>query len=169
MAIIHRPGLLILDEPASGLDPEAREELAVLLRRLRDELGATLLVSSHILAELDAYAEAALILDQGRLVETTALDGALGAAVGAERLWVSLELAQPEQSEQAAKLLHDHEVERLDGGRLRIHAPAAPTARAGILTTLVNGGVAVAGFAPERESLQEVYVSKMRAARGATS
>ena len=52
--IIHRPKLLILDEPASGLDPEARYELSQLFKQLRDE-GMTLLISSHILSELDEY------------------------------------------------------------------------------------------------------------------
>jgi ABC-2 type transport system ATP-binding protein len=67
-AIIHRPRLLLLDEPASGLDPEARVTLSVLFRRLRDE-GMTLLVSSHILAELEDYCTDMLVLREGRVVE----------------------------------------------------------------------------------------------------
>jgi ABC-2 type transport system ATP-binding protein len=68
-AIIHHPKYLILDEPASGLDPEARIHLADLFKALCKE-GITLLVSSHILAELDQYATNLIVLKQGHLVET---------------------------------------------------------------------------------------------------
>lgn len=68
-AIIHHPKYLILDEPASGLDPEARIHLAELFKALCKE-GITLLVSSHILAELDQYATNLIVLKEGQLVET---------------------------------------------------------------------------------------------------
>jgi ABC-2 type transport system ATP-binding protein len=68
-AIIHHPKYLILDEPASGLDPEARILLAELFKSLCKE-GITLLVSSHILAELDQYATNLIVLKEGQLVET---------------------------------------------------------------------------------------------------
>jgi ABC-2 type transport system ATP-binding protein len=68
-AIIHMPKYLILDEPASGLDPEARIQLAELFKKLNKE-GITLLVSSHILAELDQYANHLIVLKEGKLVET---------------------------------------------------------------------------------------------------
>lgn len=68
-AIIHHPKYLILDEPASGLDPEARIHLAELFKSLCKE-GITLLVSSHILAELDQYANNLIVLKEGQLIET---------------------------------------------------------------------------------------------------
>ncbi|TAL44764.1 MAG: ABC transporter ATP-binding protein, partial [Salinibacterium sp.] len=61
-ALVHNPDVLILDEPASGLDPAARVDLRVLIRRLADE-GKTILISSHVLAELDEMADAAVYLD----------------------------------------------------------------------------------------------------------
>ena len=83
-ALIHSPGLLILDEPASGLDPEARHELAGLFLQLR-ESGMTLLVSSHILAELDEYSTHMLVMRGGRIVESRALAEAGGTAGRARR------------------------------------------------------------------------------------
>ncbi|MGD0961180.1 MAG: ABC transporter ATP-binding protein, partial [Methylomonas sp.] len=71
-AIIHQPRFLLLDEPASGLDPEARQLLAELFLDLQSQ-GMTLLVSSHILAELEAYCTDMLVLRQGRLVEKVAV------------------------------------------------------------------------------------------------
>lgn len=64
--IIHRPKFLLLDEPASGLDPEARYELSLLLLKLKDE-GMSILVSSHILSELDEYCSHMLVIKGGRV------------------------------------------------------------------------------------------------------
>ncbi|WLF84265.1 ABC transporter ATP-binding protein [Moraxella sp. ZY210820] len=71
--IIHQPKLLILDEPASGLDPEARHELSQLFNRLKAQ-GMTLLVSSHILSELDEYCTHILVLKQGKIVKHQAIN-----------------------------------------------------------------------------------------------
>lgn len=67
-AIIHEPKVVLLDEPASGLDPEARHSLAELFLELKQQ-GMTLIVSSHILAELEAYSSDMLILREGKIVE----------------------------------------------------------------------------------------------------
>lgn len=72
-SIIHKPEFLILDEPASGLDPEARHKLADLFKKLQKE-GITLLVSSHILAELDQYASNMLVINKGQLVVGESLE-----------------------------------------------------------------------------------------------
>lgn len=66
-AIIRNPKLLLLDEPAAGLDPESRYELSSLFRQLRSE-GMTLVVSSHILSELEQYADNLIIMHEGRIL-----------------------------------------------------------------------------------------------------
>ncbi len=71
-AIIHQPKLVLLDEPASGLDPEARHALAELFLELQRQ-GMTLLVSSHILAELEAYSSNMLILRNGQVIENISI------------------------------------------------------------------------------------------------
>jgi ABC-2 type transport system ATP-binding protein len=73
-AVIHEPEVLLLDEPAAGLDPEARSALAALFRELQAG-GMTLVVSSHILAELDEYSTDMLVLRSGRVVEHRPLEG----------------------------------------------------------------------------------------------
>ncbi len=72
-AMVHAPQVLLLDEPAAGLDPEARIGLSTLFRQLRAE-GMTLIVSSHILAELDEYSSHMLAIKDGRAVEFRTLD-----------------------------------------------------------------------------------------------
>lgn len=66
-AIVHEPKVLLLDEPAAGLDPQARRELSALLVTLKDG-GMTLVVSSHILAELEDYCSSMIIIEDGHIV-----------------------------------------------------------------------------------------------------
>lgn len=70
--IVHRPKFLLLDEPASGLDPDARHELSKLLLKLKHE-GMSILVSSHILSELDEYCSHMLVIKNGRIQAFEAL------------------------------------------------------------------------------------------------
>src|SRR5271167_4139709 len=68
-AVIHRPKLLLLDEPASGLDPKARIELRQLLKRLRDH-GATIVVSSHILPDLEDFSTSIGVMERGMMLRS---------------------------------------------------------------------------------------------------
>jgi ABC-2 type transport system ATP-binding protein len=68
-AVIHRPKLLLLDEPASGLDPKARIELRQLLKRLRDN-GATIVVSSHILPDLEDFSTSIGVMERGVMLRS---------------------------------------------------------------------------------------------------
>ena len=79
-AMVHSPQVLLLDEPAAGLDPEARIGLSALFRQLRAE-GMTLIVSSHILAELDEYSSHMLAIKDGRAVEFRQLEATIETGV----------------------------------------------------------------------------------------
>lgn len=72
MTVIHKPQLVLLDEPASGLDPIARTQLSEMIKNLAKE-GITFLVSSHILTELQDYSNHLIIIDKGRIVENKPL------------------------------------------------------------------------------------------------
>ena len=155
--------MLLLDEPAAGLDPEARYELGMLFARLR-ERGMTLLVSSHILAELESYSTDMLILSRGRIVEQRRLGDAGEQAV-------SLDIAIVGDVAGASELLADtttvESVTRTGNGlRCRFRGDAA--ARAALLARLVDKGIAVSQFAVTGEDLQESYLRSIRAAQGVT-
>lgn len=157
--IIHEPRVLLLDEPASGLDPVARAELAVLMRRLR-ESGMTIVVSSHILAELDDYSTHMLTLDAGRAGELTPLAG----AAREDGAWLRLRTVEPadQLTEQVSGLagvgeLRTHE----DYLLFRFHGDAAD--RAEMLRTLVERGVAVSEFAEAPPALQTLYLDALEA------
>jgi ABC-2 type transport system ATP-binding protein len=166
-AIVHRPAVLLLDEPAAGLDPEARASLSALFRALQAE-GATLVVSSHILAELEAYSSHMLALRDGRVVQFTELGRAPTA--GVQRLHVRL--ARPWQApadfwrEQGAGL------READPGQplvLPVDMPRGDDGAAALLRALVEAGAPVAEFSVRHESLQDSYLRAARAAAGASA
>ena len=156
-AIIHRPRLLLLDEPASGLDPEARHRLARLFTRLRDE-GMTLLVSSHILAELDEYSTAMLVLRNGRLLAHDAV-----RAQAADGVVLRLAVAAPVENlgELLATLPGVSEV-RSDGLAATFAFSKDAAGQHGLLRELVNRGVPVCAFGEASQNLQQVYLDSVR-------
>ncbi len=104
-ALIHDPKLLILDEPASGMDPRARAEMKGILRTLK-ELGKTVLISSHILPELSEMCDSLTIIDHGKLVFSGSVEELAGHMSGKAPLKVRLlESAEEDQQEQAVSIL----------------------------------------------------------------
>ncbi|HAT35192.1 MAG TPA: ABC transporter ATP-binding protein [Rhodospirillaceae bacterium] len=159
-AIIHRPKLLLLDEPASGLDPEAREDLANLLLELR-EGGMTIVVSSHILAELEAYSSHMLIIDDGRIVDHTAIRST-EASEKPVRLAIELSEAHPDFE----KLLkNEGELIEISKTAARLDITGGPDSRQSLLKRLVDAGLPVASFGPERVNLQDAYIERVREGR----
>lgn len=154
-AIIHRPSVLLLDEPASGLDPEARHGLAALMRRLRDD-GMTLMVSSHILAELEDYTTEMLILRAGRIVDQRALAGAPGAGV---RLRVRLH--RPDAGLRAALDRADVSALSIDADGARFVFAGGAAERAALLARLVDAELPVCAFGEDAESMQDAYLARL--------
>jgi len=160
-AIIHQPKVLLLDEPASGLDPEARSQLAALFRQLQAG-GMTLLVSSHILAELDEYSTHLLALRDGRVLESRALPAA--APADAPRT-LRLQLAAPDARLPA--WLHAQAgvaaCAQAESDRAEISFQGDAGAQAALLAALVQAGFAVTSFAEHKENLQQSYLRSVAA------
>ncbi len=158
-SILHEPPVVLLDEPASGLDPEARAELSRLFLQLRAE-GMTLVVSSHILAELEDYSTHMMILREGRLVEHRRIDGVEGAE---RRVTVVVRLAEPSDRLPAiVEALPDCEVVSADESGAKIVLPAPALERHRALKHLMDEGLAVAAFEELRPDLQETYLAHLR-------
>jgi ABC-2 type transport system ATP-binding protein len=153
-AIVHRPAVLLLDEPAAGLDPQARRDLSRLLMSLRDG-GMTLVVSSHILAELEDYSDRMVIVDHGRIAGGESI-----ALKGGSRL--RIRLASPrEDLKDFLNAQGVHVVEASpDLALVTMGADAAQ--RAALLTALVQADFAVAEFAPDERALEEVYFAQVK-------
>lgn len=162
-ALIHAPALLILDEPASGLDPEARHGLATVFKRLRAD-GMTLIVSSHILAELDEYCTHMLVIRGGRIIEHRALeqDGRDGGRIEVQVVFTAApaDLAARIQAaiaaEPAARLVH------CAVDRATIAVPVDELSRAQLLRALVNAGLAVIRMHEDKENLHESYLRSLQ-------
>ncbi len=168
-AIVHQPRVLLLDEPASGLDPEARASLSQLFRQLQAQ-GMTLVVSSHILSELDEYCTHILSLRGGRVESHEALQGNTGIAptapAGAQLALYALELAPSPQATDAGlrqrlqQLLPDTALAPdaiTPAQPVQLWLPGDARERADLLARLVQAGLPVASLAPVRERLQDRY------------
>src|SRR4051812_5865362 len=153
-AIVHRPKVLLLDEPAAGLDPQARRDLSRLLLELRDD-GMTLVVSSHILAELEDYSDRMVIVDNGRIAGGESI-----ALKGGNRLRVTLAQAK----EGLADFLKAHGAEVLEAGpdRAVVTLAGEADARATLLAALIAAGYPVSEFAQDTQALEEVYFARVR-------
>jgi ABC-2 type transport system ATP-binding protein len=161
-AILHEPRVLLLDEPAAGLDPDARHALSGLFRALEAQ-GMTLLVSSHILAELDEYCSHILILREGRIVEHRAL----GELSGPRRA-LRLSLAAPVAGlAEALRALPGVAALVVDGMEARFEFSGDDVAQHALLRRCLELGWPVCGLAEEKANLQEVYRARVRAERGA--
>jgi ABC-2 type transport system ATP-binding protein len=153
-AIIHRPRVLLLDEPASGLDPESRAALSGLMRRLRDG-GMTLIVSSHILAELEAYCTGMLVLQQGRVVEHRVLEQTQHADAARS---LRLRLSRPISGLREALGQFGITPSGFDTQAATFAFSGGDDALASLLQSLLAAGLPVCEFAVEEASLQDVYL-----------
>ena len=150
-ALVHEPRVLLLDEPASGLDPQARIDLRVLLRRLAAE-GRTVLVSSHILSELEEVVDDAVFLVAGETVDA----GRVEAAARRARPW-RIRVAGAEASATlgpvAAALRLDPAAVGIDRRDVVVEFASDEDAAAA-LVELVAAGLPVAEFAAAQGSLE---------------
>jgi ABC-2 type transport system ATP-binding protein len=156
-AVVHEPQILMLDEPASGLDPEARHSLAELFLALRDQ-GMTLVVSSHILSELDEYSTDMLVLREGRILSHDPIEQKIAATMN-----LRLSLSEP-----------------VDGLQLLLSGLPGVSAVAGddesalisfggdaagqhhLLKSLLAQGLPVCAFAEQQRNMQSAYLESVR-------
>ncbi len=152
-AVIHGPRVVLLDEPASGLDPEARHQLGELFIKLRQR-GMSLLVSSHILAELEAYSTDMLILRGGRVVEQRRL-----GTIETDHAVLQIRLTTALDELQRA-LAADPRVSALNciDDRLEFRFGGDTDARAALLAELIQRGYRITHFATVSEDLQQSYL-----------
>lgn len=147
-ALVHDPAVLLLDEPASGLDPEARVALRDLVRLLAGE-GRTVLVSSHVLAELEEMADDAVFVRRGETVDPERVE----AVRESGRLW----RVRAERTAELAAALADRPGVTLD--RLGHLVPVRDDADAAdLLAGLVARGVRVVSFAPASGELERTFL-----------
>jgi ABC-2 type transport system ATP-binding protein len=160
--LIHDPQLLLLDEPASGLDPRARIEMMAILQELQ-RLGKTIIISSHILSELQTLCNRVAIIEKGKLIYSGPVQGVRDQMQNGQVYWVTvsgdfakaLEIlkARPEVQEVAPS-----------DGQLKVTF-AHETDPGFLAEALVQGGVRIKGLWEDELGLEEVF---LRVTRGET-
>jgi ABC-2 type transport system ATP-binding protein len=157
MALIHRPSVLFLDEPTTGLDPEVRADMWTEISRLASEQGLTILLTTHYLEEADNLASQLAIVDRGRVVAEGTPEG-LKADLRGDAIRV--ELAQADGADVGAALEPVAGIREVSMDGRTLHARADDGARAVpvVLQALEAGGVEVASVSVARPSLDDVYL-----------
>jgi len=160
--LVHDPALLILDEPASGLDPRARVELREILRELRS-MGKTILISSHILPELGELCTQVGIIDHGQLLRS----GSINEIERSLRATALLRIDILSDPAAAMQLLGTDtrvgDVQRLEGvsrsgTRLELTFNGSPDEQATLLRDLVAAGHVVSAFSQATSGLEEIFL-----------
>jgi len=157
-ALVHRPAVLFLDEPTTGLDPEGRADLWTVLTGLSAQTGTTILVTTHYLEEADKFAARVAITDRGRIVAEGTSDQLKARLQGDS---VLLELGDAGQVERAEKALA--QVPRVrqttaDGTVVRARVADGPRALPAVLAGLEADAVPVLSVTVARPSLDDVYL-----------
>jgi len=157
-ALVARPRLLILDEPVSSLDPEGRRDLLVLIEELW--ASATVIFSTHVLADIERICDRVGIMDRGRLVTEGPLDELLA------RFAMPLYRLEPEPNQDAAVealVARFRETSWIDGvredeGRIVVSVSDETAASAGLLPLVVAAGVRLLAFERVRPTLEDVFL-----------
>lgn len=155
--LVHDPKILLLDEPASGLDPNARKELSDLFLDLNKH-GMTILVSSHILAELNDYANTLLVLEKGKIIENNMLDNE-----NEPKLMLTLKLAS--RHENLNNIIESHGTARLinyDANIAQIEFTGREEDLHLLVRFLVLNEIPVNEFHIHKASLQEQYMNLIK-------
>ena len=163
--LVHDPALLILDEPASGLDPRARVEMREILRELR-AMGKTVLVSSHILPELGEMCTGVAIIDRGRLLRSGSIHEIERSLRATALLRVEILGDDATRAAAAEWLRSDPRVGDVldaipDGdGVVRLEAAfdGGADAQADLLRAMVDAGHRVVGFTQATSDLEEIFL-----------
>ncbi len=157
LGLVHQPEVLFLDEPTTGLDPEARADMWEEIERLAHAEGVTVLLTTHYLEEADRLASQLAIVDRGRIVAAGTPDE-LKSELRGDALVVELGVSVNGRALDAVGRLAGVREVSLDGRVLRARADEGARAVPAVLAALEAAGVPVASATVARPSLDDVYL-----------
>ena len=161
--LIHDPQLLLLDEPASGLDPRARIEMMEILRELR-RLGKTIIISSHILSELEAICNRVAIIEKGDLIYAGPVQGVRDQVAQGRVAWVRV-ASDPQEAVKLLKARPEIAEAEISDGEIKITLAGEGAEHSVIAETLVRGGAKLVELREDEVGLEQVF---LRVTRGET-
>jgi ABC-2 type transport system ATP-binding protein len=154
--LVHDPKVLILDEPAAGLDPRARIEFRALLKTLAG-MGKTILISSHILTELREFCNACCIIERGRILACGGIDGMVEQLIPARVIVIKL-LDRAEEAAQALATRAGVTSARAEGRSVRVEFRGADTDMPGLMKALVEKGLPVVGLEEKERDMEALFM-----------
>jgi ABC-2 type transport system ATP-binding protein len=159
MGLVHRPEVLFLDEPTTGLDPEHRQAMWDEVSQLASGGGLTIFLTTHYLEEADRLAANLVILDRGRIVAEGAPE-ALKAELAGDTVEIGLEAdgGAPQRGRELLQRLPDVREAQVVGAALHARVEQGARAVPAIVTALEEAGLPVETIAVRRPSLDEVYL-----------
>jgi ABC-2 type transport system ATP-binding protein len=157
-ALVHRPAVLFLDEPTTGLDPEGRADLWAVLTGLSAQTGMTILVTTHYLEEADKFAAKVAITDRGRIVAEGTSDQLKARLQGDSVLLELGDAGQVERAEKALAQVPQVRQTTADGSVVRARVADGPRALPAVLAGLEADAVPVLSVTVARPSLDDVYL-----------
>jgi len=158
--LVHDPPILLLDEPASGLDPRARIEIRELLKELQ-RLGKTIMISSHILSELGEFCNKLGIIERGRLIISGTIDELMVLARAHPVISIKLApQAQHEFERAIAVLKTDSRVSGVEvlGSELQVTLTDPRTHHFFLMERLVSANIPLDSVAPHQMKLEDVFL-----------
>jgi ABC-2 type transport system ATP-binding protein len=155
-ALVHDPAVLLLDEPASGLDPRARVEMREILKELQG-MGKTIVISSHILPELTELCTMIGIIDHGRMRATGPVQEVIQQLTSGRRLRINVIGQQEEAVALLTPLQNVRRVEMVNG-HIEAHFDGDDATAAEILQALTDGGIRVSGFSQVEGGLEDAFL-----------
>src|SRR3989440_2559364 len=161
--LIHDPQLLLLDEPASGLDPRARIEMMAILQELQ-KMGKTIIISSHILSELETLCNRVAIIERGKLIYSGPVQGVRDQMATGRVFWVRVGTDQNRAIEILKARPEVTEAVAVDG-QIKITLLDHETDHSIIAESLVTGGAKLVELREDELGLEEVF---LRVTRGET-
>jgi len=159
MGLVHQPRLVFLDEPSTGLDPQSRANLWNHIRKLRDELGTTVFLTTHYMDEADSLSDRILIIDHGTIVaEGTPAE--LKKRVSGDTITLTLRTeADALRSAAIAARLNGADTPTTEAHVVRLHVPDGATALPVLLGDLTKAGIDAIGVDVNRPTLDDVFLT----------
>ncbi len=157
--LVHDPKVLILDEPAAGLDPRARIELRLLLKELQ-KLGKTIIISSHILTELSDMCNSVGIIERGLLLKAGRIDEILAEQRGAagQKLKIRV-LGAPDPAVAVLKTLPDIGGVEIEREHITFTFLQPEASNPGLMRELLARGVPLVSLAQESKNLEDIFLN----------
>lgn len=153
-ALLGKPRVLILDEPTNGLDPQGIRELRTFIRQLAKEQGISVLVSSHILSEIETMCDRFAIISHGRLVKA----GSMNDLVEREHGSIEWDFNPFERGLSILQSFSDVTIVRqIDEHRVHVHMPFARVAK--VNRALIEAGVEVGGIQRHEQTLEDLFMA----------